>query len=52
VHKLSKEEQVKLRKKGVNPILKAEMDEATKKGEGRGLWSKVAGTAIGGGWIK
>jgi len=52
VHRLSREEQERLRAKGVNPILKAEMDDATKKGEGKGLWSKVVGTALGGGWIK
>jgi len=53
VHKISAEEQEKLRAKGVNPALKAEMDDKVyKKGEGKGLWSKVAGTASGGGWIK
>ncbi|CAL5867102.1 uncharacterized protein PFLUO_LOCUS1314 [Penicillium psychrofluorescens] len=50
VHKIPLEKQEKMRKKGINPILKAEMDEGT-KGEG-GFWQKVAGTAFGGGWIK
>lgn len=42
-----------MRKKGINPVLKAEMDEGVyKKGEGKGLWTKVAGTALGGGWTR
>jgi hypothetical protein len=53
VHKISAEDQEKMRKKGINPALKAEMDEEVyKKGEGKGLWTKVAGTALGGGWIR
>ncbi|KAJ5625296.1 hypothetical protein N7510_001605 [Penicillium lagena] len=50
VHKIPLEKQEEMRRKGINPILKAEMDEGT-KGEG-GFWRKVAGTALGGGWIK
>lgn len=50
VHKIPMEEQEKMRKKGINPVLKAEMDES-KKGEG-GFWGKVAQTSMGGGWIK
>lgn len=50
VHKIPLEKQEKMRKKGVNPVLKAEMDEAG-KGEG-GFWRKVAGTSMGGGWIR
>jgi hypothetical protein len=53
VHRISAEEQEKMRKKGINPVLKAEMDEGVyKKGEGKGLWTKVAGTALGGGWTR
>jgi hypothetical protein len=53
VHKMSKEEQEKLRAKGVNPVLKAEMhDKVYKKGEGQGLWNNIARTTLGGGWIK
>lgn len=50
VHKVPLKTQEKWRKKGINPVLRAEMDEA-QKGEG-GFWAKVAGTAMGGGWIK
>lgn len=45
------EKRAKLRAKGINPDLKAEMDAATKGKEG-GFWRKVAGTSGGGGWIK
>ncbi|KAK4626856.1 hypothetical protein CLAFUW4_04275 [Fulvia fulva] len=57
----SEEEQAereRLRKKGINPDLKAEMDEVIYgKGEDgkkkkSGFWTKVAGTSMGGGWIK
>lgn len=65
-HEYSPEEQAKrekLRKKGINPDLKAEMDaKVFGKGEAPdgtrnskkegGFWTKVAGTAMGGGWIK
>ncbi|KAJ5223666.1 hypothetical protein N7468_008208 [Penicillium chermesinum] len=50
VHQIPLEKQEKMRKKGINPVLKAEMDQAS-KGEG-GFWRKVAQTSMGGGWIK
>lgn len=50
VHQIPLEKQEKMRKKGVNPVLKAEMDQGT-KGEG-GFWRKVSQTSFGGGWIK
>jgi hypothetical protein len=50
---MTQSEQAKLRAKGINPVLKAEMDqEVYKKGEGKGFWTKLAGTGMGGGWIK
>lgn len=45
VHKIPLHEQEKMRAKGINPVLKAEMDHTT-KGEG-GFWIKV-GTAFRG----
>jgi len=53
----SPEEQAKrakLRAKGVNPDLKAQMDAAVygKEGQKKGFWAKVAGTAWGGGVIR
>lgn len=53
----SPEEQAKrakLRAKGVNPDLKAQMDAAVhgKEGEKKGFWAKVAGTGWGGGVIR
>ncbi|KAF2168450.1 hypothetical protein M409DRAFT_21200 [Zasmidium cellare ATCC 36951] len=55
-------EREKLRAKGINPDLKAEMDskvfgkgepvDGSKKGKSKGFWNMVAGTAGGGGWIK
>lgn len=50
VHKIPLKKQEKMRKKGINPVLRAEMDEC-QKGEG-GFWGKVAQTSMGGGWIK
>lgn len=41
-----------LRAKGVNPALKAEMEWHKNQSEGKGIWGKVAQTAMGGGWIK
>lgn len=43
----------KLRAKGINPALKAEMEHGRKQGgrEGR-FWGKVAATSFGGGVIK
>lgn len=49
VHKIPVEKQHKMREKGVNPVLKAEMDQCM-KGEG-GFWAKVGGTAMGGGFV-
>lgn len=50
VHKVPPEKQEKWRKKGINPVLRAEMD-ALGKGEG-GFWRKVAQTSMGGGFIR
>lgn len=50
VHKVPLAKQEKWRKKGINPALRAEMDESG-KGEG-GFWRKVAQTSMGGGYIK
>ena len=47
----SEEEQAEMRQKGVNPALKAEIEDS-KKRHGGGFWSKVAQTSLGGGWIK
>lgn len=47
-----REQRAKLRAKGINPDLKAEMDAATKGSKERSFWQKVAGTSSGGGWIK
>lgn len=41
VHKISPEKIEKLRKKGINPVLRAEMDEMTNKTEGKGFWVKL-----------
>ncbi|KAJ5781299.1 hypothetical protein N7457_006459 [Penicillium paradoxum] len=49
VHKIPLEKQEKMRRKGIDPVLRAEMDEAVKGG---GFWRKVAQTSMGGGWIK
>lgn len=46
------ETKAELRAKGVNPALKAEMEWHKKQSEGKGIWGKVAQTAMGGGWIK
>ena len=47
----SEEEKAKLRAEGINPALKAEM-ENNKRKHGGGFWSKVAQTSFGGGWTK
>ncbi|KAK2593802.1 hypothetical protein QQS21_008510 [Conoideocrella luteorostrata] len=48
VHKISPEEQQKMRRKGINPVLKAEMDEATRQhGKGGSFWSKFGLNATG-----
>ncbi|KAK2591328.1 hypothetical protein QQS21_010981 [Conoideocrella luteorostrata] len=48
VHKIPLETQDKMRKKGINPVLRAEMDEAT-KGQGKegNFWSKFGLNATG-----
>lgn len=46
----TEEEKQKLRAKGINPLLKAEM-EINKSKEG-GFWGKFAGTVMGGSAIK
>lgn len=46
------ETKAELRAKGVNPALKAEMEWHKKESDGKGIWAKVAQTAMGGGWIK
>ncbi|KAJ6439276.1 ADP-ribosyl-[dinitrogen reductase] glycohydrolase [Purpureocillium lavendulum] len=48
VHKIPPETQEKMRKKGINPVLRAEMDEATKgQGKERRFWSKFGLTSTG-----
>ena len=43
----------KLRAKGVNPALKAEMEHGQRQhGREGSFWAKVAATSFGGGWIK
>lgn len=43
VHNIPQDKQEKMRQKGINPVLKAEMDELTNgSGKERGFWSKVA----------
>ena len=45
VHEIPLEKQEKMRQKGINPVLKAEMDEATKgHGKERSFWSKYTAT--------
>ncbi|KAF3406968.1 hypothetical protein DPV78_001780 [Talaromyces pinophilus] len=51
VHLIPAEEQEKIRSKGVNPVLYAEMNRNKLEGKGT-FWSKVSQTAMGGGWIK
>lgn len=51
----TEEEKQKMRAKGINPALKAEIDAKRNqdgKGRERGFWGKVGQTAMGGGWIK
>lgn len=48
VHKIPLEKQEKLKKKGINPVLKAEMDEMTRgQGKERRFWSKFGLTSTG-----
>ena len=42
----------KLRAKGINPALKAEMEHGRKQSREGSFWGKVAATSFGGGWIK
>ncbi|KAH8200213.1 hypothetical protein TruAng_005605 [Truncatella angustata] len=47
----SEAEKEKLRKKGINPALKAEMDHhmgRTKGSQGKGIWQKIERTPFGG----
>ncbi|KAJ5609363.1 hypothetical protein N7528_009930 [Penicillium herquei] len=50
VHQIPTEEQERMREKGINPVLKAEMDQVC-KGEGS-FWQKVRQTSMGGGWTR
>jgi hypothetical protein len=48
VHAISLEDQDKMRKKGIDPALKAEMDQLTKgQGKERSFWSKFGLTSTG-----
>lgn len=48
MHKISAEDKEKMREKGISSMLKAEMNEQVyKKGGGKLLWAKVAGTSLG-----
>lgn len=49
VHDIPPEKQEKMRKKGINPVLRAEMDEKCTKG--KGFWAKVAGAPGDGAWM-
>lgn len=49
VHQISLERQEEMRKKGINPVLRAEMDQRF-KGRG-GFWAKYAGCPGDGGWV-
>ncbi|KUL85893.1 hypothetical protein ZTR_06392 [Talaromyces verruculosus] len=51
VHLIPAEGQEKMRSKGVNPVLYAEMNRNKLEGKGT-FWSKVSQTAMGGGCIK
>lgn len=51
VHKISLKEQEKMRQKGINPVLKAEMDEAMGKGQSGGKFWKKYGTTSMGPWM-
>ncbi|QKX63284.1 uncharacterized protein TRUGW13939_10453 [Talaromyces rugulosus] len=51
VHKIPAEKQEKMRKKGINPVLYAEMNQNKLNGKGT-FWWKVSQTAMGGGCIK
>lgn len=49
IHQIPLEKQEKWRKKGIDPVLRAEMEQSG-KGEG-GFWRKVAQTSMGGGFV-
>ncbi|PON22160.1 hypothetical protein TGAM01_v209034 [Trichoderma gamsii] len=51
VHNIPLKEQEKMRQKGVNPVLKAEMDEAMGKGQPGGKFWKRYGTTSMGPWM-
>jgi hypothetical protein len=51
VHKIPAEKQEKMREKGINPVLYAEMNQHKLNGKGS-FWSKFSQTAMGGGVIK
>lgn len=48
VHRVSLAKREKMRARGVNPVLRAEMDEAKKK---KGFWSKIGSGTLGGGGL-
>lgn len=51
VHKIPLEQQEKMRQKGINPVLRAEMDEALGKGHPEGKFWKKHGTTSMGPWM-
>lgn len=51
VHKISLKEQEKMKQKGVNPVLKAEMDQAMGNGQSGGNFWKKYGTTSMGPWM-
>jgi hypothetical protein len=51
VHKIPLKKQDEMRRKGINPVLKAEMDEMMGKGQSRGKFWKKYGTTSMGPWM-
>ncbi|KAM0262784.1 hypothetical protein ACHAQJ_001578 [Trichoderma viride] len=51
VHKIPLEKQAKMRQKGINPVLRAEMDETMGKGQSGGTFWKKYGTTSMGPWM-
>ncbi|UKZ86423.1 uncharacterized protein TrAFT101_002255 [Trichoderma asperellum] len=51
VHKIPLKEQERMRQKGINPVLKVEMDEAMGKGKSGGKFWKKYGTTSMGPWM-
>lgn len=48
VHQIPLDKQQKMRERGINPVLKAEMDQMTKgQGKERKFWSKYGLTSMG-----